>query len=55
MIERISTGNPRLDLILGGGLVADAITLVVGAPGTGKTLLAEQCLFALATPERPGL
>jgi circadian clock protein KaiC len=55
LIERVSTGNTRLDEVLGGGLVADAITLIVGVPGTGKTLLAEQCLFALATQERPGL
>ncbi|HZD66271.1 MAG TPA: ATPase domain-containing protein, partial [Acidimicrobiales bacterium] len=55
MIERLSTGNPRLDSVLGGGLVRNSITLVCGAPGTGKTLLAEQCLFANATPERPGL
>jgi circadian clock protein KaiC len=54
-MERISTGNARLDLVLGGGLVGDAITLVVGAPGTGKTILAEQCLFAVASSERPGL
>ena len=54
-MERLSTGNGRLDEVLGGGLVLDAITLVVGAPGTGKTILAEQCLFANATPERPGL
>jgi circadian clock protein KaiC len=54
-MERISTGNDRLDEVLGGGLILDAITLVVGAPGTGKTILAEQCLFANATPERPGL
>jgi circadian clock protein KaiC len=54
-MERLSTGNVRLDEVLGGGLVADAITLVVGAPGTGKTILAEQCLFANATAERPGL
>jgi circadian clock protein KaiC len=54
-MERLSTGNIRLDEVLGGGLVADAITLVVGAPGTGKTILAEQCLFANATAERPGL
>ena len=54
-MERLSTGNDRLDEVLGGGLVLDAITLVVGAPGTGKTILAEQCLFANATPERPGL
>ena len=54
-MDRLSTGNSRLDEVLGGGLVLDAITLVVGAPGTGKTILAEQCLFANATPERPGL
>jgi circadian clock protein KaiC len=54
-MHRISTGNVRLDAVLGGGLVSDSITLVVGAPGTGKTILAEQCLFANATPERPGL
>ena len=54
-MERLSTGNARLDEVLGGGLVSDAITLVVGAPGTGKTILAEQCLFANATAERPGL
>ena len=52
---RLSTGNVRLDEVLGGGLMSDAITLVVGAPGTGKTILAEQCLFANATPEPPGL
>jgi circadian clock protein KaiC len=54
-MERLSTGNSRLDEVLGGGLVLNAITLVVGAPGTGKTILAEQCLFANATPERPAL
>jgi circadian clock protein KaiC len=54
-MQRLSTGNVRLDEVLGGGLVADAITLVVGAPGTGKTILAEQCLFANASAELPGL
>jgi circadian clock protein KaiC len=54
-VKRVSTGNPALDKVLGGGLVADSITLVVGAPGSGKTVLAEQFLFANATAERPGL
>jgi circadian clock protein KaiC len=54
-VKRISTGNPALDEILGGGLIADAITLVVGPPGSGKTILAEQFLFATATGERTGL
>jgi circadian clock protein KaiC len=29
--------------------------LLVGRPGSGKTLLAEQCVFATATADRPGL
>ena len=55
MIERLSTGDARLDEILCGGLVANAITLIAGEPGTGKTILAEQCLFGNASPERPGI
>ena len=55
MIERLSTGNDRLDAVLGGGLVRNSITLLVGAPGSGKTLVAEQCVFANASAERPGL
>lgn len=55
MIERLSTGNDRLDTILGGGLVLNSITLLVGAPGSGKTLVAEQCVFANASSERPAL
>ncbi|HEY7070479.1 MAG TPA: ATPase domain-containing protein [Acidimicrobiales bacterium] len=55
MIERLPTGNERLDAVLGGGLVLNSITLLVGLPGSGKTLLAEQCVFATASPDRPGL
>ena len=55
MIRRVTTGNARLDEVLGGGLVSDAITLLVGAPGTGKTILAQQIMFSNASPERPGL
>ena len=55
MIERLSTGNGRLDTVLEGGLVLNSITLVVGPPGSGKTLLAEQCVFANASVDRPGL
>ena len=54
-MQRVSTGNGRLDEILGGGLIADAITLVVGAPGTGKTILAQQLMFANSSAERPGV
>jgi circadian clock protein KaiC len=55
VIERLSTGNDRLDAVLGGGLVLNSITLLVGVPGSGKTLLAEQCVFATASVGRPAL
>jgi circadian clock protein KaiC len=55
MSERLSSGHPRLDGVLGGGLPANAINMLIGLPGTGKTILAQQYVFANATPERPGL
>ena len=55
MNGRLSSGQARLDEILGGGLPVNAITLIVGPPGSGKTILAEQYMFHNATPERPGL
>jgi len=41
---RVSTGNPGLDAMLEGGLVARRPYLIVGASGTGKTTLALQFL-----------
>jgi circadian clock protein KaiC len=35
---RVSTGNPELDEMIGGGLYKDAIALITGPTGTGKTL-----------------
>jgi circadian clock protein KaiC len=37
---RKSTGLPELDVLLGGGLPGGSATLLAGATGTGKTLLA---------------
>ena len=48
-LERVSTGIPNLDLLLGGGLTRGGLTLVVGGPGTGKTVLAEQMAFHWAS------
>jgi circadian clock protein KaiC len=53
MTERLSSGTARLDMILGGGLPCDAISLIIGLPGSGKTILAQQCVYANAKPERP--
>jgi circadian clock protein KaiC len=42
-----STGVPGLDQILGGGLPSRGIAFLVGAPGTGKTLLTQNIAFEL--------
>jgi circadian clock protein KaiC len=52
---RISSGNPMVDRILGGGFPAHTINVVMGQPGTGKTIFVEQILFANAGDERPVL
>jgi circadian clock protein KaiC len=52
---RLSSGDERLDAILGGGFPAHAINLIVGSPGSGKTILAQQYVFHNATPERPAV
>jgi circadian clock protein KaiC len=55
MIGRLSTGADQLDAVLGGGLPRNAISLVIGLPGAGKTILAQQCVFNNARPEGPAL
>jgi circadian clock protein KaiC len=55
IIHRLGTGVPGLDEILGGGLPEFSFNLIAGAPGSGKTTLAHQIMFALATRERPAL
>ena len=55
MTARLSSGQPRLDAILHGGLPANAINLIIGAPGSGKTILTEQYIFHNATLDRPAL
>jgi circadian clock protein KaiC len=53
--RRLTSGNHRLDSILDGGLPEHAITLLIGLPGSGKTILAQQYMSANANPERPAL
>ncbi|MEP7296112.1 MAG: ATPase domain-containing protein [Burkholderiales bacterium] len=55
IIHRLKTGVPGLDAVLGGGLPEYSFNLIAGQPGCGKTTLAHQIMFALATPERPAL
>src|SRR2546430_3558354 len=47
--ERIPTGVPELDRVLGGGLVPASLVLVGGEPGVGKSTL---LLMALASMSR---
>ena len=52
VIRRLPTGVPGLDALLGGGLAEFSFNLIAGAPGSGKTTLAHQIMFALASPDR---
>ncbi len=54
-IGGLATGVPGLDQVLGDGIPEYSFNLVAGEPGTGKTTLAQQILFANATAERPAL
>jgi circadian clock protein KaiC len=55
LIERLPSGNARLDEILNGGLLKNAINLIVGVPGSGKTIFSQQFAFRNATAEQPAL
>ncbi len=55
MTDKIATGCAGLDEILYGGIPSNTISVVMGAPGTGKTIMAEAIAFFNATAERPAL
>jgi DNA repair protein RadA/Sms len=50
--ERISTGIPELDRVLGGGLVPASLVLVGGEPGVGKSTLLLTALGAISTSRK---
>jgi circadian clock protein KaiC len=54
-IRHLPTGVPGLDEILGGGLPEFSFNLIAGAPGSGKTTLAQQIMFSLSGPDRTAL
>ncbi|MEP7182145.1 MAG: ATPase domain-containing protein, partial [Betaproteobacteria bacterium] len=54
-IRLLPTGVPGFDEILGGGLPEFSFNIIAGAPGSGKTTLAHQIIFANATPQKPVL
>ncbi len=47
-LERIATGFPDIDRVLGGGMVPGSMILVGGAPGIGKSTLMLQLAAGLA-------
>jgi circadian clock protein KaiC len=55
MTTKISTGSKGLDEVLLGGVPRNTITVLMGQPGSGKTILAEQIAFHNANPESPAL
>jgi len=50
--ERIPTGVPELDRVLGGGLVPASLVLVGGEPGVGKSTLLLSALAAISKSRR---
>ncbi|HVL24211.1 MAG TPA: ATPase domain-containing protein [Thermomicrobiales bacterium] len=53
--ERLTFGIPGLDTMTGGGLPAGSVTVVLGTPGAGKTLLGLHFLSEGASRGEPGL
>jgi DNA repair protein RadA/Sms len=51
----VPTGVPEFDLVLGGGLLPESVTLLGGEPGIGKSTLVLQALAAMARSGRRGL
>src|SRR4029077_5774956 len=54
-IRSLPSGVPGFDTVVGGGLPEFSFNLIAGGPGSGKTILSHQIMFANATVERPAL
>src|SRR5687767_13834633 len=51
-IARLETGVPNLDAVFKGGVPKGTVTVIAGAPGSGKTILTQQICFHNASPEQ---
>lgn len=54
-IRRLLSGVSGLDEVLGGGIPEFSFNLIGGGPGSGKTTMAHQIMFANASPQRKAL
>jgi circadian clock protein KaiC len=53
--DRLRSGHQPLDEVLGGGLPGNGISMIMGLPGSGKTIIAQQYTFHNARPDRPAV
>jgi len=51
IIRKLVTGLAGFDDVLGGGIPELSLNIISGAPGSGKTTLAHQIMFALSQPD----
>ncbi|OYT51551.1 KaiC domain-containing protein [Candidatus Bathyarchaeota archaeon ex4484_135] len=54
-VERVKTGIPGMDEILGGGVPKRNVVLLSGGPGTGKTIFGQQFLYHGLQNGEPGV
>ncbi len=54
-LDRVSTGVPGLDDMIGGGFIPGRVYLIIGPPGSGKTTFGVQFLVEGAKREEKGL
>lgn len=55
VINRLPTGIPGMDDLLGGGLPEFSFNIIAGTPGSGKTTLAHQLMFSQASQDNRAL
>ncbi|OYT39583.1 MAG: KaiC domain-containing protein [Desulfurococcales archaeon ex4484_58] len=55
MVERVKTGIPGFDEIVGGGIPKRNVVLLSGGPGTGKTIFGSQYLWNGLQIGEPGI
>jgi len=55
IVERVETGIPGMDEVLGGGIPKRNVVLLSGGPGTGKSIFGQQFLYHGLKNGEPGV